>query len=86
MTVTKTIPSSAVAGLELHTGDALHVLAVTDGAILVQLQRMDSTPPAHRGKASEWLKTARGAVRLLPGETADDIRMDYYAEKYSLPQ
>ena len=86
MTVTKTIPSSAVAGLELHTGDALHVLAVTEGSILVQLRRMDSPQLAPRGTASEWLKTARGAVRLLPGETADDIRMDYYAEKYGLPQ
>lgn len=86
MNVTKTIPASAVAGLELHTGDALHVLAVTEESILVQLQRMDSPQPAPRGKASEWLKTARGAVRLLPGESADDIRMDYYADKYGLPQ
>ncbi len=36
------------------------------------------------GKASEWLKTAKGAVHLAAGESADDARMGYYAAKYGL--
>ncbi len=42
--------------------------------------------PAKAGKASEWLKTARGSVKALEGESVDDLRSAYYAEKYGLKE
>ena len=41
-------------------------------------------PPTVKGKALEWVRRARGAVRLLPGESADDLRRDYYQGKYGI--
>jgi hypothetical protein len=36
------------------------------------------------GKVSEWLRTAKGSVRTAVGETAEDIRMEYYSAKYGV--
>jgi len=36
------------------------------------------------GKASEWLRTAKGSVRIGAGETANDARMAYYTAKYGV--
>lgn len=36
------------------------------------------------GKASEWLRTAKGSVRSEAGETADDLRTGFYAAKYGV--
>ena len=36
------------------------------------------------GKASEWLRTAKGSVRVAAGESADNARMAYYATKYGV--
>ena len=36
------------------------------------------------GKASEWLRTAKGSVLATPGESADDARMAYYNARYGL--
>jgi len=36
------------------------------------------------GKASEWLRTAKGSVHAAAGESADDARMAYYAAKYGV--
>ena len=38
--------------------------------------------PTVKGKAREWVRLARGAVRLLPGESGDDLRREYYQGKY----
>ena len=40
--------------------------------------------PGRAGAVSQWVKQARGSVRLAPGESADDARMAYYAEKYGV--
>ena len=84
MTVTKTIPASALGGLELHSGDTLRVLSVLDSTLVVQVHRSGSDEPLPRGKASEWVQSAKGAVSMHSGETVDDVRMSYYAEKYDL--
>lgn len=42
----------------------------------------EDQPPT--GKASEWLRTAKGSVRAAAGESADDARMAYYAAKYGV--
>ena len=45
----------------------------------------DAEPMAARsGAVSEWVKRARGSVRLAPGESADDARLAYYAGKYGV--
>lgn len=83
MTFTQRIPAERLSGFDVHEGDTLHVLAVLDSSFVMQVSRADDAP-AIQGKASEWLQSARGSVRLEPGETVDDARMDYYASKYGL--
>jgi hypothetical protein len=36
------------------------------------------------GKAGAWLRTAKGSVRAAVGESANDMRLAYYAAKYGL--
>lgn len=36
------------------------------------------------GAVSEWVKQARGSVRLTPGESANDARLAFYAAKYGV--
>lgn len=82
MAKTQTIPMNALGGLNLHAGDTLHVLAVMDSGFLVSIEQQDGPKPG--GSAEEWLKSARGSVKLDAGESADDIRMSYYREKHGL--
>jgi hypothetical protein len=79
---TKTIPIEALDGLGLRQGDTLHVLAVVNASLLVSITHKE--PAAITGSASEWLKSSLGAVKVAEGESANDIRMDYYAGKYGL--
>ncbi|MDB6005571.1 MAG: hypothetical protein JWR15_2558 [Prosthecobacter sp.] len=83
MTFTRSIPADRLSDFDVHAGDTLHVIALNSSAFLVQVTRADDAEPP-RGKASEWLRSAKGSVRLDADETVDDARMDYYAAKYSL--
>ncbi|MDB6005157.1 MAG: hypothetical protein JWR15_2144 [Prosthecobacter sp.] len=83
MTFTQSIPAERLSGLDVHAGDMLHVIALNDSAFVVQVTRVEEAPPL-QGKACEWLRSAKGSVQLLPDETADDVRMGYYATKYGL--
>lgn len=83
MTFTQRIPAERLLGYDLHEGDTLHVVAVVDASFVVQVSRAEKPAPA-RGKATEWLESARGSVKLAPGETVDDVRMGYYAAKYGI--
>jgi len=69
--------------LDVHEGDTLHVIALLSSSFVAQVTRADAEP-VPQGKASEWLRSAKGSVRLATDETADDARMDYYATKYGL--
>jgi hypothetical protein len=84
MTTTKTIPAERLRGLDVHQGDTLHILAVMDSAFLVQFSRNEPASSEPPGKASEWLRTAKGSVQLAPNESPDDARMGYYTAKYGL--
>jgi hypothetical protein len=84
MTVTKSIPADRLRGLEIGPGDTLRVLEMRDENVLVEIRRADSAPPSVPLQAREWLRTARGSVRLGPNESHDDARMAYYAKKYRL--
>ncbi|MEO6740055.1 MAG: hypothetical protein ABIP20_07375 [Chthoniobacteraceae bacterium] len=83
MTFTQRIPADRLLGLDLHEGDKLHVIAQLESSLVVQVTRADGLRSA-RGKACEWLRSAKGSVRLNPGETVDDARMDYYAAKHGI--
>jgi hypothetical protein len=84
MTITKTIPAEQWRGLDVHQGDSLHVLAVTESEFLVEISRAEDRAETVAGKAGEWLRAARGSVRMAAGVSADDARMDFYATKYGL--
>jgi hypothetical protein len=81
MTFTKRIPADRLRELELQIGDTLQVLDAGDSAYVFQVSRSDA-PSSLEGKVSEWLKSARGSVKLESDETVDEVRMDYYASKY----
>lgn len=86
MTTIKSIPAERLSGLDVHEGDTLHILALKESAFLIQISRTETIQKAAPGKASEWVRSARGSMRLAANETADDVRMDYYAAKYDLNQ
>ena len=86
MTTIKSIPAERLSGLDVHEGDTLHILALKEEAFLIQISRTDAVQEASPGKASEWVRSARGSVRLEPNETADDVRMDYCTAKHGLNQ
>lgn len=77
MTTIKSIPAERLSGLDVHEGDTLHILALKEAAFLIQISRTEMVPNVAPGKASEWVRSARGSVRLSPNETAEDVRMDY---------
>lgn len=82
MTVTQRIPAERLLGFDLQEGDSLRVVAV-DPDFVFEVRRAEK-PAGATGKASEWLQTARGSVKLDSGETLDDVRMGYYGSKYGI--
>lgn len=84
MTTTGTIPARLLAGLGVHSGDTLQVLAVTDADVVVAVRRSEARPAQRAGKASAWLRSAKGSVRLASGETVDDARMAHLRRKHGL--
>ena len=84
MTTTERIPAKHLQRLDVQQGDSLHVLSVSDSDVVVEVRRHAAAPVRSEGKASEWLRTAKGSVRLAPGETVDDARMAHLREKHGL--
>ena len=72
--------------MRLRQERALTKPRISSDAELASILAEDERPAVARGqgKASEWLRTARGSVRAAAGESADDARMAYYATKYGL--
>jgi hypothetical protein len=83
--VTKTLPSETLGALGLREGDTLRVLGAVGSSFLVSISHDEPAPLIRApGGAAEWLKSARGSVKLAAGESADDARMEYYADKFGL--
>ena len=82
MTLTKTIPAERLSGLDFHPGDTVHVISVNATEVLVKIDRHDGDGVASPGRASDWIRSARGSVRVEPGESAEDVRQNFYAVKY----
>jgi hypothetical protein len=82
MTTTRSIPKDAMEGLGLRVGDTLRVLAFEDSSILLSISHEEPAEPS--GRASEWLKSAKGSVRLAEGESPDSLRLEFYAGKYGI--
>ena len=84
MTTTAIIPTNHFAGRDIQPGDTLRVLSVTELAVTVEVLRRGAARGRSRSKVSAWLRTAKGSVRLLPGETVDDARMTHLRRKHAL--
>lgn len=84
MTMTGTIPAKLLSGLEIRSGDTLQVLAVTDLDVVVAVRRGDPVPAHRAGQASTWLRSAKGSIRLAPGESVDDARLAHLRRKHGL--
>lgn len=63
MTTIKSIPAERLSGLDVHEGDTLHILALKEQAFLIEISRTETVEEAAPGKASEWVRNARGSVR-----------------------
>ena len=85
MTFTRSIPADRFLDLDVQEGDTLQVIALRGSTFVVRVSRIENSASVP-GKASEWLRTAKGSVRLNAGETVDDARRQYYAMKYGLAQ
>ena len=85
MTFTQRIPVDRLCDLDVNEGDTLHVVVLLDSSLVVQVSRADKVVSSE-GKASAWLRSAKGSVQLGVNETVDDARMVYYATKYGLSQ
>ncbi len=85
--------STVTAILEANADGSLHLPLPTElrrGKIKV-VASLTAVPgeaepivPARTDAAREWAKHARGSVRLARGESAEDARTAYYAEKYGI--
>jgi hypothetical protein len=62
--------------VELHGGKIRIVASVT------AVPPDENSPRTSPKAAREWLKTARGSVRLEPGESAEAARSACYERKY----
>ena len=83
-TITKKIPADPWQGLDGHLGDSLQGIGVTESDFLVQISRADGLAAPTTGTAGEWLRSAKGRVRLTAGLSTDDASLDFYAAKYGL--
>jgi len=84
MTYTRRIPAQCFHDLGVREGDTLKVIALHGDSLIVQVNRDEDGTSDRKGKASEWLRSAKGSVRPTGGESADDLRMEYYAAKYGV--
>ncbi|EDY22396.1 hypothetical protein CfE428DRAFT_0521 [Chthoniobacter flavus Ellin428] len=86
MTFTRRIPADRLLDFDVREGDTLRVIATSGSAFVVQVSRAEEGSLHRKSTATEWLRHAKGSVRLETGETANDVRMEYYAAKYGLAQ
>lgn len=85
MTITKEISSEQVRSLDLHQGDSLRVVAEMGGTLVIQIVKAASPVKPESGKkmtAGEWARKYMGIAK--GAESADDLRMGYYREKYGI--
>ena len=83
MTTTETVPLENITRLGLHEGDTLQVLVAMGSGFVVRITRAEKAPePRPGGAAAEWIKSARGSVKLEDGESVEAARMAYYRDKY----
>jgi hypothetical protein len=84
MSTITTIATECLSGLDVQLGDTLRILAARDNEWIVEIHRNAASEPPCSGSISQWLRSARGSVKLQPGESVDDVRVDYYSKKYGL--
>jgi hypothetical protein len=84
MTTIKTIPVECLGGLDVQEGDTLRILASRGNELVVVIRRDTGNEQVGSGSISEWLRIAKGSVKLEPGESADEARMDNYSKKYGI--
>ena len=85
MTTTETVPLENITRLGLHEGDTLQVLNAMDSGFVVRITRAEKVPEPRPGSAAaEWIKSARGSVKLADGESVETARMAYYRDKHHL--
>jgi hypothetical protein len=82
MTFTRQIPVGQLAELDVHEGDTLRIVGRSEASFVVQVIRPEAAATAGGGKASDWLRSAKGSVRLRDGEIVGDARIEFLQRKY----
>lgn len=67
----------------LHLKRLLPDLRIRSDEKLAAATSEDQCRP-EQGKAEEWVRTAKGSVQAALGQTADDLRMEFYQSKYGV--
>jgi hypothetical protein len=81
-TITAILEPAADGSLHLPVPEELRHRRIRVVALLTAADNAAEGDSGVKGKAREWVGQARGAVQLLPGESADDLRREYYRGKY----
>jgi hypothetical protein len=84
MTTIQRIPSDRLDGLDIQEGDTLRILSSDANETVVEIQRHESGSVLRSDALADWVRTARGSVKIGPAESDADVRMAYYTEKYNL--
>lgn len=68
--------------LHLPVPEELRQRRIKVVASLTPLSSDAGNPSARAEQVRQWAAGAKGTVLLAPGESADDLRRAYYAQKY----
>ncbi len=86
-----TVPSDSLRGLDVQRGDVLRILSSEGDQVRIEIERAGQENASVRrdgthesSKVRQWLKTARGIVKLAPGETVESVLDDYHQQKYQI--
>ena len=78
-TITAILETDSDGSLHLPVPAELRRGKIKVVALLTAVSTDENGTQAQTTKVRDWVKRAKGSVRLAPGESVDDARMDYYA-------
>lgn len=75
--ITAILEPAADGSLHLPVPEELRHRRIRVVALLTDADNSAAGNSGVKGKAREWVRQARGAVQVMPGESADDLRSEY---------
>ncbi len=79
-----TLSAKSLQELSVRQGDTLRILSSEGDQFVIELHRVSPPSTDKSSSIRTWLQTAKGSVQLGPGETVDQLRQEFYSQKYEL--